>query len=125
VANYENPKFDRLFAEMKGLENGPRRLEIIDRMNRILQHDAPWVFGFYSKSFTLRHAWLYNRKSTDVVSNILKYQRLDPVLREKMRHEWNAPVVWPLLLVAAVLVAVILPAVIAYRRRERGTAWEA
>jgi ABC-type transport system substrate-binding protein len=125
AANYKNTEFDRLFAEMKGLENGPRRLEIIDRMNRILQHDAPWVFGFYSKSFTLRHAWLYNRKSTDVVSNILKYQRLDPVLREKMRHEWNVPVVWPLALLAAVLVAVILPAVIAYRRRERGTAWEA
>jgi len=29
---------------------------------------------------------------------------------------------WPLALMALVLVAVILPAVISYRRRERGTA---
>ena len=126
AANYVNPEFDRLFAEMKNMEsdgdNGPRRLALIGRMNRVLQHDAPWIFGFYPRSYTLRHAWVYNRKPTGVGNNILKYQRIDVAERQRQRHAWNAPVLWPLALLAAVLAALILPAVIGYRRRERGTA---
>ena len=103
-------------------ENGPKRLAIIKRMNRVLQHDAPWIFGFHPRSYTLRHSWVYNRKPTGVGNNILKYQRIDVVERERRRNEWNPPVLWPLALLAVVLVALILPAVISYRRRERGTA---
>jgi hypothetical protein len=91
-------------------------------MNRILQHDAPWIFGFHPKSYTLRHAWVHNRKPTGVGNNILKYQRIDVAERERRRHEWNAPVLWPLGLLAAGLAALVLPAVFSYRRRERGTA---
>jgi len=126
AANYVNPEFDRLFAEMKNMENdganGPKRLAIIGRMNRVLQHDAPWIFGFHPRSYTLRHSWVYNRKPTGVGNNILKYQRIDVAERERRRHEWNKPVLWPLALLAVVLASLIVPAVISYRRRERGTA---
>ncbi|MEI7429845.1 MAG: ABC transporter substrate-binding protein [Betaproteobacteria bacterium] len=122
ASNYSSPEFDRLYAEMKDMESSPQRLAIIGRMNRLLQEDAPWIFGFHPKSYTLGHAWLYNRKPNDVANNILKYQRIDVAGRAQKRHDWNAPVLWPLALMAVVLVAVILPAVISYRRRERGTA---
>ncbi len=126
ATNYASTEFDRLFAEMKNMENdavhAPRRQAIIARMNRILQHDAPWIFGFHPKSYTLRHAWVHNRKPTGVGNNILKYQRIDVAERERRRHEWNAPVPWPLGLLAAGLAALVLPAVFSYRRRERGTA---
>ena len=91
-------------------------------MNRIVQHDAPWIFGFHPKSYTLAHTWLKNRKPMGVGNNALKYQRIDVAEREKRRQEWNAPVLWPLALIAVLLAAVVIPAVIAYRRRERGTA---
>jgi oligopeptide transport system substrate-binding protein len=55
-------------------------------------------------------------------NNILKYQRIDVAERQRLRQEWNRPVLWPLAAAAALLVAVILPAAIAYRRRERSTA---
>lgn len=126
ASNYLNPEFDRLFAEMKDMESvgksAPQRQAIISRMNRILQEDAPWIFGFHPKSYTLGHRWLYNRKPNDVANNILKYQRIDVLEREKRRSEWNAPVLWPLAAIVLVLAAVILPAVLSYRRRERGTA---
>lgn len=122
ASNYVNAEFDRLFAEMKNMDNTPRRLALITRMNRLLQEDAPWIFGFHPTSYTLGHSWLHNRKPTDVGNNILKYQRLDVAERAKRRQEWNEPVLWPLGLGAVVLVAMILPAVIVYRRRERGTA---
>ena len=121
-SNYVNPEFDRLFIEMKDMDDTPQRAEIINRMNRILQEDAPWVFGFHSKSYTLAHSWVHNRKPNDVANNILKYQRISVAERARRRHDWNAPVLWPLALIAMVLVSVIAPTVAAYRRRERGTA---
>jgi ABC-type transport system substrate-binding protein len=126
ASNYVSPEFDRLFAEMKDMDSdgqsGARRSALIARMNRILQEDAPWIFGFHPTSYTLGHSWLHNRKPTDVGNNSLKYQRIDVAVRERQRRAWNEPVLWPLAAGAVLLVAVLLPAVISYRRRERGTA---
>lgn len=122
ASNYDSPAFNNLFGEMKNMENSPRRLSIITRMNRIIQDDAPWIFGFHPKSYTLSQSWLHNRKPTDVGNNILKYQRIDVAERERRRREWNDPVLWPLAVGALLLLSVLLPAWISYRRRERGTA---
>jgi hypothetical protein len=77
ASNYANPEFDRLFLRMKNMDNTPERLGIVRQMNRILHHDAPWVFGLHPKSYTLSHRWLKNRKPSDVGNNTLKYQRID------------------------------------------------
>jgi oligopeptide transport system substrate-binding protein len=119
ASNYANPAFDRLFAQMKNMDNTPQRLGIVRQMNRILQHDAPWVFGLHPKSYTLGHRWLKNRKPNDVANNILKYQRIDAVDRAKARRDWNQPVRWPLLMGALLLLAALVPAIVGYRRRER------
>lgn len=122
AANYENPEYDRLFERMKAMESGPQRQELIDRMTDILRLDAPWVWGFHPKDYTLRHAWLTNRKPSKVGHNTLKYQRVDAALRAQRRAEWNRPVLWPLLLVVLVFGAAIWPAWRGYRRRETATA---
>jgi oligopeptide transport system substrate-binding protein len=103
ASNYEMPEFDRLFERMKAMDNGPERQAMLDRMLDILRFDAPWVFGFHPKDYSLRHAWLTNRKPSKVGHNTLKYQRVDAALRAQRRAEWNRPVVWPLLLVALAL----------------------
>jgi ABC-type transport system substrate-binding protein len=121
AANYANPEYDRLFERMRAMENGHERQAIIDRMLVILRRDAPWVWGFHPKDYTLRHAWLTNRKPTKVGNNTLKYQRVDAVMRERLRQEWNRPVVWPLAALVALLVVVVLPAFVSHRRRERST----
>ena len=122
ASNYRNPEFDRLFHEMKNMDNNPRRLSIITRMNHLLHEDAPWVYSFHPKSYALGHAWLKNRKPSDVGHNNLKYQRLDVVQREQKRLAWNHPVLWPLVLGAILLVLVLAPAILGYRRRERSVA---
>jgi oligopeptide transport system substrate-binding protein len=104
------------------MANGPERQEIIDRMVELLRHDAPWVWSFFPKDYTLHHGWVHNRKPNQIANNSLKYQRLDPALRAERRRAWNPPVVWPLALIAAALLLTVLPAVIVYRRRERRTA---
>ncbi len=125
-SNYASADFDALFERLKNMESegaqGAERLPLIRKAIGILQHDAPWVFGFHPKSYTLGHAWLHNRKPNDVGNNILKYQSIDVAERERRRDAWNRPVLWPLLAIAALCIAVVLPAALAYRRRERAVA---
>ncbi|MGD8843485.1 MAG: ABC transporter substrate-binding protein, partial [Gammaproteobacteria bacterium] len=120
TVNYVNPEYDRLFEQMTNMDNGPQRQAVIDRMVGILRHDAPWVFGYHPKAFSLYHQWYGNAKPNLMANNTLKYRRIDPQLREQRRRAWNRPVLWPLGLLFLALVLVIVPAVIAYRRHEGG-----
>ncbi len=122
AANYENAEYDRLFERMKAMPDSPERQAIIERMLGILQHDAPWVWGFYEKAYTLQHGWLHNRKPGKIIRNSLKYQRIEVSERQRLRAEWNRPVLWPLILVGLLGAVVVAPAVIHYRRRERSGA---
>lgn len=120
AGNYANPEFDRLFEQMRNMQNGPERQQIIDRMQTILRQDAPWLFGYYPKDFSLLHTWYKNLKPARMISNRLKYSRIDTELREQKREEWNQAEFWPLLLGFVVFGLAIYPAVKAYRRREIG-----
>ncbi|MES2000465.1 MAG: ABC transporter substrate-binding protein [Pseudomonadota bacterium] len=120
-ANYNNPEYDRLFDQMKYLDNGPQRQAIIDQMVTLLQHDSPWLFGYFPKAFTLRHAWVSPSKPNLMANNTLKYQRIDPTLRNKLRADWNQPVLWPLVFLLLALVAAIAPAIWSWRQREQGS----
>jgi hypothetical protein len=119
ASNYANPEFDALFEHMKNMDNGPERQAVIDQMVAIARRDAPWLWGLFPKSFSLHHAWLGNLKPNLMANNTLKYRRVDPLARERSRHEWNRPVLWPLWLTGGLLVAGTLPAVRIFRRRER------
>ncbi len=118
AANYDNPEFNRLFEQMKNMDNGPERLRIIEAMNDIVRRDAPWIWGLHPKSFALYHSWYHNAKPNLMANNTLKYKRIDPVLRKEKRAQWNQPVLWPLGLLGLLLVALIVPAVFTYIRRE-------
>ena len=122
AANYSNPEFDRLFVKMKNMDNTPQRQALIDQMLAILQRDAPWVWGYHPKSFTLYHDWYKNIKPNLMAHNTLKYKRIDPRERQQYRKTWNRPIVWPLLLLLAIVGLSLLPAVITYRRKEHASA---
>ena len=91
ASNYDNPEFDRLFERMRVLPNGAERQRLIDRMVELLRRDAPWVAGFHPQQVVLNHAWTANLKPNDMATNTLKYQRLDPSLRARLRAAWNQP----------------------------------
>ena len=118
AANYKNEAFDKLFESMRVMPNSDERLEIIQRMADIAREDAPWVWGFHPKMFTLYHAWNHNIKPNLMANNTLKYRRLDTELRQQLQDEWNRPTVWPLLLLLLGLLIVILPAVMVYRHKK-------
>jgi len=122
ASNYSNPEFDKLFVQMKNMENSPQRQLIIDQMVEIARREAPWAWGFFPKAFSLSHAWYGNVKPNLMANNTLKYKSLDPELRERQRAEWNPPIVWPLILIVLVLILSVVPAIRLYRRRERSAA---
>ena len=117
AANYENPEFDRLFRRMKVLPNGPERLDVIRRMVDIARRDAPWAWGMNPKQFSLFHAWYHNASANFMANNTLKYKRIDPGLRARLRAAWNRPVVWPLALIGLLALVGMIPAVLMYRRK--------
>jgi hypothetical protein len=104
---------------MRNMPNGAERQHIVDRMNEIFRHDAPWIGGFHPKNFGLFHGWLGNAKVNEISGNNLKYLRVDAAKRAAMRREWNQPVVWPAILILVLLAVSIVPAVRTHLRRER------
>ena len=110
--NYSNPEYDKLFREMESMENSTERQAIIDKMLRIVQHDAPAVWQFYPVSYILCHQWLKNIKPNAMCYNVIKYQRIEPELRVKCQKEWNKPVYWPIMVLAVIVVMGFVPVII-------------
>jgi len=105
ASNYSNPEFDRLFEQMKNMPNNAARQKIIDDMLEILRRDSPWMWGENPKDYVLHHSWLYNSKPNKMANNSLKYLRIDAAQRDKLRIQWNRPLLWPLWLVGVTLAA--------------------
>jgi hypothetical protein len=53
-----------------------------------------------------------------MANNTLKYKRIEPKLRTEKRAEWNHPIWWPIALVVLIIIVILLPAIISYRRKE-------
>ena len=117
AANYDNPEFNRLFEQMKNMENSPERQAVITRMVEIARHDAPWIWGFYPKNYALYHDWYFNAKPNLMANNGLKYLRIDALARERSRSQWNQPILWPIGVILILLTLVLVPATLAYRRK--------
>ncbi len=117
AVNYANPAFDRLFEQMRNQDNGEQRYQTIQAMQEIIRHDAPWIFGFHPKNFSLFHSWYKNLKPNLMANNTIKYTRIDAKMREEKRQQWNQPIIWPLLLTGGLgLVAILIPTLKRYYR---------
>ena len=120
AANYDNPEYNVLFEQMKNMKDSSERQEIIDQMLRILRKDSPWIWGYHPKDYALYHEWYTNIKPNKMSHNNLKYHRIDSNMREEKRLHWNKPVLWPLAVFLIVLIVGLIPAIVIYRKKERG-----
>ncbi len=118
AANYANAEFDRLFEQMRYMENGPERQQIINKMVQVAREDAPWVWGFHPTDFGLYHQWYQNAKPNLMANNTLKYKRIDAERRRQLQAEWNRPKVWPVVFVLLVLLSAVVAVMWIYRQRE-------
>lgn len=122
-SNYDNPKYDRLFEQMKNMPNTPERQKIIDQMVDIVREDAPWVWGMHSKSFSLSQHWMSPDIQHHFGGNTLKYTWLNPQLRIEKIQAWNRPHIWQAGWLIMLLILGLAAALwqISYRQRHRAT----
>jgi len=123
AGNYSNAAFDKLFEQMKDLDDGPQRAALIRQMIQLLQADAPMLFGWSEEYAGAYHQWLYNGKPSNIIRDQLQYLRIDPEMRARLTREWNQPLVWPLWLLVAIAALMITPALQALRQRQRQNAF--
>lgn len=119
TANYQNPEYDKLFAQLKTLDDGPQKQAVIDKMVRILQEDAPWSMGFYPYASAAVQSWVSNSKPAILIRDHGRYLKLDPEKRAASVAEWNKPVRWPLAVLGLVVVIAAILIRSSLRRRER------
>ena len=81
------------------MPNGPERQAVIDEMIEIARRDAPWIWGFHPKAYSLFHSWYGNAKPNLMARNTLKYKSIDVAKRNELRGQWNDPIVWPVIAV--------------------------
>jgi len=121
-ANYASPEFDRLYAQMKLLEDGPQKQALIDRMVAITQHDAPMSFGYFPYSSGAAQSWVHNYQPAVLIRDHGKYLRLDVDERLRKLAEWNRPIWWPMGLMGAAVLVLGWLGWRSLRRRERTNA---
>lgn len=121
ASNYQNEEFDRLFEQMRFLDDGPEKEALVRRMVAIVQRDMPWMFGFLPLSGGAYQSWVRNARATQMVRDALPYLRLEPELRAGKIQQWNRPVWWPLWTAAALALLAAWVVWRAARRREKQT----
>jgi ABC-type oligopeptide transport system substrate-binding subunit len=117
TANYANPEFDRLFGQMRAMDDTPERRKVIDEMRAVAVEDCPWVYLYHRQSVNLIQRWYHNVKPHPVANDIYKYRRVDIGERESTRLAWNRPDYLPAILLGVFLIAGSAPAVASVRRR--------
>ena len=122
IANYENPEYDKRYKQLQLLEDGPQKQKVIDEMVDLLRKDAVWSFGYYPYAAGAYQQWVHNGKPTIMIRDMVRYHRLDPEVRAVKQAEWNHPVYWPLLLIAAALALLAWIARRGFVARERANA---
>ncbi|MEY4749209.1 MAG: hypothetical protein RIQ60_1423 [Pseudomonadota bacterium] len=119
TANYANPEFDRLFAQMKTLDDGPDKQQLIDQLISIAQQDAPWTMGFFPHASAAVQQWVHNSKPAVLVRDQGRYLRLDIPKRVASIAAWNRPLWWPLVLALLLLAGGVALLRRHLKRRER------
>ena len=119
TSNFADPEYDRLFNQLKTLDDGPQKQAVIDAMMKILRDQAPLSFGFFPYTSASVQSWVHNSKSAILVRDQGRYLRVDAAERVKRQAEWNRPVWWPLIGAAAFAAALLFLGWRTLRKRER------
>ncbi len=118
-ANFQNAEYDALFQQMKTRENDETRLEIIREMKNILVEERPWIEMFSRENYILYHGWMKNVKPFGMSVPFYKYWDIDAEQRAKNRAEWNMPIRWPLYVIFALFVAILVPGIQTFYRERQ------
>ncbi|MEN7973613.1 MAG: ABC transporter substrate-binding protein [Verrucomicrobiota bacterium] len=81
-ANYRNAEIDRMYEEIRTMQDTPKRTAIYEKMAGIIIEDCPWIFMYQPMSYALKHSWIENYVSHDFPYGMGKYLRINNSVRE-------------------------------------------
>lgn len=116
-ASYQNPEYDKLFEQMRSMDDSPERMAIIKKMRDISVEDCPWIYVYNPVTLSVGYNWQKNVKAHPIANDYSQYRRIDSDERAKKQTAWNQPNVIPLLALAVAFVAGAIPAVGVVRNR--------
>jgi ABC-type transport system substrate-binding protein len=116
---FSNPEYDKLFEQMKVMEDTPEREALIHRMVAIVVEECPWIFNFHAPSYVLRHSWYKNGKTHSISGNYAKYIRVEPDVRQAYWKVEDKPNRRVPLYALAFLVVVLAPGIVITSMRRR------
>ncbi|MBV8379307.1 MAG: ABC transporter substrate-binding protein [Paucibacter sp.] len=122
IANYDNPEYNALYRKLQTLDDGPEKQQVIDQMTAIIRRDAPLALGYWSYSGLAFQHWAHNGKAGVVIQDKARYYRIDTAERTARLAEWNRPVWWPLLVLAAGVLLIVGRLRASFVAREQATA---
>ncbi len=110
-ANYHNPDYDKLFEQMRSMDDGPAREAIIHKMRDMAVEDCPWIYLQENEAPTVYQPWVHNRHSNPILSNLLSYRAIEVDKRLALQNSWNQPVLVPLVVAIILIIIATVPAV--------------
>ncbi len=122
TSNYASPEYDKLFAQMKTLPDGPEKQKLIDQMVSLMRDDAPWTMGYFPYASAAVQRWVRNSRQVILIRDTGRYLRLDTQDRVAAHAVWNKPVWWPMVALLAVALGLVWIARQHFRKRERTNA---
>ena len=75
--NYVNKDFERYFLEVRELQDGKRKFDLMKKMEDLVHTELPWIMQFYSRNYVLTHKHLKNYMYSDIIYNNFKYLKLE------------------------------------------------
>ena len=76
VTSYQNNDFDRKFLAYKKANTKAEKTRLLNELDQIIRNDLPWHMMFYSRYNTLVHKRVKNYEYSDVITNFIKYLKL-------------------------------------------------
>ncbi len=83
--SFSDPKYDKMYEEVKNLPNSNKRTKLYYKMVGYLQQQCPWIFESHPITFRLTHSWVRNYVPHDFAFCRWKYLAIDHDMRKKQK----------------------------------------
>jgi len=116
---YGRPETDALYREFRGMDSGPERTKLIQKMRDIIQEDCPRIYLAHLQLRMLVEPWVSGAKPLHIGNEEDTYISVDPAKRTALQAEWNRRSAVPLLGLVVVVGAALTPAALAISKRRK------
>ena len=72
---FNNKESNQLYDRLSRLQDGDEKKLIINKMEKIVNEEIPWVMQYYSRNFIIYHEGVKNYRPSDLIWNFPKYIR--------------------------------------------------